>query len=141
MKQRLRTELGEDVFNSWFGRAEFDHADKSAVSLSVPTRFLKSWIASHYAERLLTLWTEERPGTIQVEIIVRGAVRSRPAPRPEAGDEPEPAPVRPPQPRPPAPATTARAIPEAPEADFTGSPVDPRYTFESFCDGAANRVV
>ncbi len=141
VKQRLRTELGEDVFNSWFGRAEFDHADKSAVSLSVPTRFLKSWIASHYAERLLTLWTEERPGTIQVEIIVRGAVRSRPAPRPEAGDEPEPAPVRPPQPRPPAPATTARAIPEAPEADFTGSPVDPRYTFESFCDGAANRVV
>ena len=142
VKQRLRTELGEDVFNSWFGRAEFEQADKSTVYISVPTRFLKSWIASHYAERLLALWIEERAGTVQVEIIVRSTVRTRPAPPPpEASLDPEPMPARPPQPRPPAPATTARRLPEAPETDFTGSPVDPRYTFESFCDGAANRVV
>ncbi len=80
VKQRLRAELGEDVFNSWFGRAEFEHADNRSVHLSVPTRFLKSWIASHYNERLLALWTEERPGTIQIDILVRGSVRARVVP-------------------------------------------------------------
>ncbi|HET7717162.1 MAG TPA: DnaA N-terminal domain-containing protein, partial [Bauldia sp.] len=80
VKQRLRAELGEDVFNSWFGRAEFEHADKSRVYISVPTRFLKSWIASHYSEKLLALWSEERPGTIQIEIMVRGSVRTKAAP-------------------------------------------------------------
>ena len=48
VKQRLRTELGEDVFNSWFARVEFEEADATSVTHSVPTRFLKSWIASHY---------------------------------------------------------------------------------------------
>ena len=60
VKHRLRTELGEDVFNSWFGRVEFEQEDKSTVYLSVPTRFLKSWIMSHYYDRLLALWKTER---------------------------------------------------------------------------------
>ena len=139
VKQRLRAELGEDVFNSWFGRAEFDDADKSTVYISVPTRFLKSWIASHYAERLLTLWQEERPGIVQVEIIARGSIRTRsPSVTP---DQPSDAPPLDPAAiaAPPAPALAARRGGEV-EGQFAGSPVDPRYTFESFCDGSANRV-
>src|SRR5215207_770205 len=42
LKQRLRTELGEDVFTSWFARVEFEEAERNIVYLSVPTRFLKS---------------------------------------------------------------------------------------------------
>ena len=53
VKQRLKVELGEDVYSSWFARVEFEEADASSVYLSVPTRFLKSWIAAHYAEKLL----------------------------------------------------------------------------------------
>ena len=75
VKQRLRTELGEDVFSSWFGRVEFEEADVSSVYLSVPTRFLKSWISAHYSERLLALWDGERKGIARVELIVRSAMR------------------------------------------------------------------
>ncbi len=137
VKQRLRTELGEDVFSSWFGRAEFESADKSTVYLSVPTRFLKSWIASHYNDRLLALWTEERPSTLQIEIIVRGAVRARSAPA-----SAEAATASPPPPPPPSTVAAASEPRRGPEPDghFSGSPVDPRYTFESFCDGVANRM-
>jgi len=138
VKQRLRTELGEDVFSSWFGRAEFESADKSAVYLSVPTRFLKSWIASHYNDRLLALWTEERPGTLQIEIIVRGSVRARSAPASPEADAASP-PTPPPPPVTVAASAEPRRGPE-PDGHFTGSPVDPRYTFESFCDGVANRM-
>jgi chromosomal replication initiator protein len=137
VKQRLRAELGEDVFSSWFGRAEFETADKSAVYLSVPTRFLKSWIGSHYNERLLALWTEERPGTIQIEILVRGSVRTKASAVPSeiAADMPVPLPAAPAA----APVPASRRGPEA-DGHFAGSPVEPRYTFESFCDGATNRV-
>ena len=145
VKQRLRTELGEDVFSSWFGRADFEQADKSTVYVSVPTRFLKSWICSHYAERLLALWIEERPSTLQVEVIVRGAVRAKAAPPPaEDVSEPPPPLARAsaqPVVRHPAPQTGPRRPVAEPDGNFTGSPVDPRYSFETFCDGAANRLV
>src|SRR5690606_21844926 len=66
VKQRLRTELGEDIFNSWFARVEFEEADKATVYLSVPTRFLKSWILAHYIDRILALWQEERSSIARV---------------------------------------------------------------------------
>ena len=45
---RLRAELGDDVFNSWFGRLALVSVGSGQARLSVPTRFLKSWIDTHY---------------------------------------------------------------------------------------------
>ena len=56
IKERLRFELGDDVLTSWFGRIEFEVADKGMVRLSVPTRFLRKWIQSQYADRVLAHW-------------------------------------------------------------------------------------
>ncbi|HZD91738.1 MAG TPA: DnaA N-terminal domain-containing protein, partial [Pseudolabrys sp.] len=53
IKELLRTEVGDDVYSSWFGRMDLEALDDGTVRHSVPTRFLKSWIQSHYAERLL----------------------------------------------------------------------------------------
>src|SRR5262249_57913918 len=61
VKQRLRAEVGDDIFSSWFARMELDGLDEDAVRLSVPTRFLKSWIQAHYAERVLACWRAEQP--------------------------------------------------------------------------------
>src|SRR5262249_47217484 len=41
---------------------------------SVPTRFLKSWIQSHYAERVLACWQAQEGTVTRVELIVRSAV-------------------------------------------------------------------
>ena len=135
VKQRLRAELGDDVFNSWFARVAFEEADKGTVYLSVPTRFLKSWILAHYVERLMTLWKAERDDVVRIELLVRGAVRARTAPRAEKPAEPaSPAPVVA------MPMTAPPSRGAEPEGSLGGSPVDPRYTFETFCEGAANRV-
>jgi chromosomal replication initiator protein len=133
--QRLKTELGDDIFTSWFMRIEFEEAEGATVTLSVPTPFLKSWIMSHYRDRLLAIWQEERPGTLRVEIRVRGAIRTRAAARIETASEAPPLPI----------ATVAPSAPLAkrqaePVGPLGGSPVDPRYTYETFCEGAANRV-
>jgi chromosomal replication initiator protein len=147
VKQRLKVELGEDVYSSWFARVEFEEADVSSVYLSVPTRFLKSWISAHYAEKLLSLWNTERKGVARVELIVRSAMRFKAQPEADKADAPAIAA---------APAMTLvsgsagqRRTSEAEliggsvttqSGGLGGSPVDPRYTFETFCEGAANRV-
>ena len=53
VKRRLRAELGEDVFTSWFARLEIEAVVEGCAHLTVPTRFLKSWIEAHYADRVL----------------------------------------------------------------------------------------
>ena len=44
IRLRLRAELGEEVFSSWFGCLELDALSDQDIFLSVPTKFLKSWI-------------------------------------------------------------------------------------------------
>src|SRR5215471_9060229 len=74
VKERLRAELGEDVFSSWFARMECDSVEPDTVKLSVPTRFLRSWIQSHYAEKLLACWQAELPTVSRIELTMRSAV-------------------------------------------------------------------
>src|ERR1700686_3973499 len=56
VKERLRAEVGEDIFTSWFTRMELEGVDRDTVRLSVATRFLKTWIQSHYGEKVLMCW-------------------------------------------------------------------------------------
>jgi chromosomal replication initiator protein len=140
VKGRLRAEVGEDIFSSWFARMELEGLDEETVHLSVPTRFLKSWIQAHYAERVLVCWRGEHPTLRRVDLAVRSAViRSCASPvkvcetvtplrngqdaRHDSHD------LRP----------HAAPILAAHEA-LGGSPLDSRLTFESFVVGRSNTL-
>ncbi len=134
IRTRLRAELGEDVFNSWFARMELADARDELVSLSVPTKFLRSWVSAHYRERLMRLFKEADCGVADVQIVVRvaGQKPQAAARQPEAGAAAARSPVEPPAPdRPP---QTA----ESPAGSLTGSPLDRRFTFQSFLVGQSN---
>src|SRR5215475_6366406 len=78
-KGRLRAEVGEAVYSSWFARMELESVEANTARISVPTLFLKSWIQSHYAERLLTCWQSERPAVTRIDLSVRtAAIRIQP---------------------------------------------------------------
>src|ERR1019366_7688148 len=76
--RRLRLELGEDVFSSWFGCLELDALSDADAYLSVPTKFLKSWIQSHYTDKILQALASEFPKTKRVSINVRSSTRPIP---------------------------------------------------------------
>ena len=79
VKEKLRAEVGEDIFQSWFARMDLERIEGPTAHLSVPTRFLKSWISSHYTDRVLACWQGESPDIQKIEVSVRSAV-IRPAP-------------------------------------------------------------
>lgn len=154
ISRRLRAELGEDVFTSWFGRLEIDAIEGDLAHVSVPTKFLKSWIQAHYVDKLRQALAEEFADVAAVSLIVRGSARPGSA-RPVApaalqaalqGDEPAdvvatgaPAAVRefPRIER----ATTARDSKPSAESDtFGGSPLDRRMTFDNFLVGRSNQL-
>src|SRR4051812_6771474 len=137
VKGRLRTSVGEDVYTSWFARMDLEGVQQESVHLSVPTRFLKSWIQAHYAERVLTCWQAEMPEVHRVDLTVRSAMRCA-AP---AKEVPPPIEQRrtdgrgTPELRPPAPAPVS-----ASHDALGGSPLDPRLTFGSFVVGRSNTL-
>jgi chromosomal replication initiator protein len=87
---RLRAELGEDVFSSWFGSLKLEAVAAGRAQFSVSTRFLKSWIDSHYQERIVAALEAEIGGVEAIQVSVRS---SNPATRkPDAPtDQPAPA--------------------------------------------------
>jgi len=74
VKERLRADVGDDVYSSWFARMDLEGLEDKTVRLSVPTRFLKSWIQSHYAERVLACWQAHDNNIARIELTVRSAV-------------------------------------------------------------------
>jgi chromosomal replication initiator protein len=138
IKARLRAELGEDVFTSWFARVEFEALVGDAVHLSVPTRFLKNWLQSRYRDRLLVLFRESFGSVAQIEFAVRSAMRP--------GTEP----VRrltpvlvasTPEPRAAAPSRPLAAEPRPASGDeLAGSPLDGRHSFATFVEGRSNSL-
>ena len=70
VKSRLRAELGEDVFASWFRGVELERLDEGCVHLTVATRFLRNWLRSHYYEFVLRLLRSEWAEVERVEFRV-----------------------------------------------------------------------
>ena len=72
VRKRLRTELGEDVFSSWFARLELETVADDTAHLSVPTRFLKSWIQAHFADRITRAFAAELPAVRDILQALEG---------------------------------------------------------------------
>jgi chromosomal replication initiator protein len=139
IKERLRFELGDDVFTSWFGRMEFDAVDKGAVRLSVPTRFLRKWIQSHYADRVLAQWQVEEPAVGRLELSVRSAAIRQPVIKAKLA-EPPPLPRQGREPMP-GNGESRASMPFLSVHDaLGGSPLDPRLSFETFLVGRSNTL-
>lgn len=143
-KRRLRIEFGDDVYSSWFARLDLDGIVDDTAQLSVPTRFLKSWLESHYLDKILTLLMLDLPQVTRIALVVRSASTPRQMParaparaEPEATRAAEAAPAN----RAQAPAhPSLRLVDQPREDDLGGSPLDRRMTFDTFFTGRSNAL-
>ena len=139
VKERLRAEVGEDIFTSWFARMECDGVDGDTARLSVATRFLKTWTQSHYGEKLLLCWQAELPEVRRIDVVVRSAVIRPIVPPTKAA-----APVVPPREHRDTRGDGSEgrhiALPPSGHEVHGGSPLDPRLTFDTFVVGRSNTL-
>ena len=168
VRTRLLAELGEATFNSWFKQIELIGLGDGRVILAVPTRFIRNWLQSHYAERLTTLWNEEDASLTRVEILVQAHVsqgvqnaaaksvssalraEQKSEARPERTEYQRTEQMRPvgssvPQASGLAPKSSGfmaprEAVPAGFEDAGVGAPLDPRFTFENFIVGKSNEL-
>ncbi len=70
VRGRLKDEVGETAYRSWLKPLTVADLNGGQVRIVVPTRFMRDWIRTHYADRIRALWTGENPGVQSVEIVV-----------------------------------------------------------------------
>lgn len=147
VRAMLKAQLGDDIYSSWFNAMELEDFDGKIVKVSVPVKFLRTWIQAHYAEQLLAACKAEFKTAERVEVVWRQP--GSPQPRPDAtrqAEANEGSSLLPPNAgaensaktpiiRPIMPATVRTSA-----GGLEGSPLDPRYTFESFVIGSSNRM-
>ncbi len=140
--RKLRSELGEAVYNSWFARLELVAVQAPQAQLSVPTAFLKSWLQSHYADKLLKAISVEWPDVTSVQITLRSGTKM-PAPSVHTSEQ---VPVRAPVPvqpvAPPFMQGASSQVAARADADdqLVGSPLDRRLNFANFLVGRSNQL-
>ena len=127
VRARLRSEVGEAAFNSWLKPLSLMGMGDGEVELAVPTRFMRDWVVSHYADRLRSLWSDESPTVRAVNVRINPP--ARPAARPTDGsEETDESDDR-----------TGGGRSREREFDI-GAPLDPRFTFENFVVGKPNEL-
>ncbi len=125
----LRAEVGDSAYKSWLKPLGLVEYADGVVKLSVPTRFMRDWVANHYGERISALWSDGDSPVSNVDIFVladkedvRAAAVAKPASE-----------------------TTVRATegvrvsPERAEGDVSAS-LDPRFKFDNFVVGKPNEL-
>ena len=66
----LRAEIGEAAYRSWLRPMTVCSERDGFVIMKVPTRFMRDWVVSHYADRMRALWGGENPTVLGIDIVV-----------------------------------------------------------------------
>ena len=123
----LRRSIGVRTFDGWLKPLTLGDCDLAAGTLKLiaPSEFMANWATTHFVEHLLQGWKALLPQVRQVSIVPASGTE-RPAlftaePMGTEGDE-----------------AAAEAVVET--GPRCGTPLEARYTFDSFVVGKANEV-
>lgn len=121
--QEMRNEFGEAIFRSWLKPLTLQAYYHGTMEVSVPTRFMRDWIQTHYAERIAQMCSEANEEIKKVQIVVvQNAIIDD---EPEAEQE-----------------EIAVKANQNKKGDFASvsSPLDQRFKFENFVVGKPNAL-
>ena len=118
IRARLRREFGDAAYRSWLRNMTLQGIDAGHAKITVPTRFLRDWVAAHYADRIRALWNAENASVTAIDMLIAGSANSH-------AELPEPPP--------------RESVEPTDEKDIS-APLDPRFTFENFVVGKPNEL-
>jgi len=122
IRKRLRAEIGETQFKSWVHQLALAEVRDGRALLTVPSRFVRDWVMSRYADRLRALWQAENAEVRAVAVEIAEPEAAQAA---ALAAEEEAAPA-------------AEAPAAEPVVREVSAPLDPRFTFANFVVGKPN---
>ncbi|MFW0776933.1 MAG: chromosomal replication initiator protein DnaA [Rickettsiales bacterium] len=129
ISEKLKELYGEAVFKSWLKPLRYIGNNNNTIQISVPTRFMREWVTSHYGDDIQNLWQQkkEAEGMGLEFVVVQQSADSQETPEVS---------------------TAANVV--TPQSWNSGSspdnilqmsaPLDPRYTFDNFVVGKPNEL-
>jgi chromosomal replication initiator protein len=118
IRSELLSSLGKDAFTNWIDPLELLEAGGRVAQFSVPTSFIGNWVSRNYGESILGMLQAEGLKVDRLNFRTVSAAKS-------PSDVAQVANV---------------AAKVAPVVDLPGSPLDTRFTFDSFVVGKPNEL-
>ncbi|MDE2112292.1 MAG: chromosomal replication initiator protein DnaA [Alphaproteobacteria bacterium] len=140
VRERLRCELGDPVFDAWIGPLTLDNAEKDELRIGATKPFVRNWVANHYMTRIERAFGAEGAEPASLSIVISSAPQTV-----AAGVSKEPARIEPQAPAAPVSYLAPRPATVGESAEEAGAPkglwtrvLHPQQTFDSFIPGTAN---
>jgi chromosomal replication initiator protein len=134
VRDQLHEEFGEAVFKSWIKPLFVTEIIGGIIRIAAPTRFMRDWVVSHYADRIRTLWQGLNPSVSTIEVIINSAESTL---KPLT-DSPSTSSSTPQKQDSNVPSLDEETI--GVDRDVIGAALDPRFTFDNFVVGKPNEL-
>ncbi len=123
----LAAQIGQDACRNWIEPLVYLGSDRGVGRFEAPTGFIGTWVSRNFGETIRQLLLQEGHAVVRLEFVVA---------------QPAESPARPAAPARPAVGSEARPVAEFARGDIElpASPIDARFTFDSFVVGKPNAL-
>ena len=68
--EKLKKTFGDDIYESWIKSVRLKKEFNHYVILSAPTRFVRDWIVSRYADKILNIIQTSKKSIHRIEFLI-----------------------------------------------------------------------
>lgn len=70
VQHQLKNEIGDTAYKSWLSPLTVIQSDQNAVCLAAPSKMIKSWVQTHYSDRIQTLLRKAGAPQASLELVL-----------------------------------------------------------------------
>src|ERR1700744_6274662 len=73
VRERMRRELGDPVFEAWIGPLNLESFERDELKIGAVKPFVRNWVANHYVARIERAFRAEGAEPNSISIVVSAA--------------------------------------------------------------------
>ncbi|WP_106746756.1 chromosomal replication initiator protein DnaA [Yoonia maritima] len=120
VQTKLKGALGANNFSSWIQPLEFSKLNAGVMTFHVPTNFIGNYVSQNFGDQIIYHMNQMGESVRRLEFTVQSQTRTVAAATPTAAPAPAPKPTS--------------------TQEISGSPIDSRFTFDTFVVGKPNEL-
>ncbi len=123
VQMKLKEIYGLDVYKSWIQNVEAKETKHNSLTLVVKTRFVRDWIVSHYADKILDFFQKLDNSVTRVQFEIHESFYSEKGNQTNIVDF-----------------ATGSQVADSKDAGYAANRLDHRLTFSNFIVGESNQL-